>query len=104
MIKQEIIDKLGLIKTEISVGSSFMYNLEFREWPLCYDYIIYVSDCEIDGEPLMMEDALLIHCQKFGSWIIHSHCSIELLMDDVRRNEFVHNILQSLPSPKLSPS
>lgn len=50
MIPQELIDKLGLVKSGINhFGRSFINNCEICDWP---KYGYQVMDCDLQGEPL----------------------------------------------------
>jgi hypothetical protein len=52
MIKEDVIQKLGLIDEGAQTGQSFMFNCQILLWPIRERFKVYVMNCDFEGKPL----------------------------------------------------
>lgn len=79
MIPQSLIDKYGLVKTDMQNGRSFINNVSV--WRMNQeDYkMVLISDGDIQGEP-MPDGQVFIWVHKEKQWQ-SAHAPIEMLLD-----------------------
>lgn len=102
MIPQELIDKLGLVKTGIShFGMAFVSNCEIFDWP---KYGFQIMDCDFDGNPLENGMFKIFCIRKIEDKKVYASCNapFDVLMSLSEFPEFAKQCIERI-FKKVSP-